>query len=155
MPRPPVITAAILVLAVLWAAGPAQAQPPGLLPVGRIKHVEGSAFIVRGGQPLPATVGADVAEADFLRTGPDGTVAVILKDETRVSIGPNTELGLTQFAYAPAEGRLAMVLRLLHGAMSYVSGRIAKLNPDAVRLETPSSVIGVRGTHALVKVGRS
>ena len=36
--------------------------------------------------------------------------------------------------------------------MAYVSGRIAKLMPEAVRLETPTSVIGVRGTHALVKV---
>jgi hypothetical protein len=41
---------------------------------------------------------------------------------------------------------------MARGALSYISGRIAALMPEAVKLETPSSVIGVRGTHALVKV---
>jgi CHASE2 domain-containing sensor protein len=40
------------------------------------------------------------------------------------------------------------VVRVARGALSYVSGRVATLMPEAVRLETPNSVIGVRGTHA-------
>jgi hypothetical protein len=76
----------------------------------------------------------------------------MLRDESRVSLGPNSELTLSAFAYAPSEGRLALALRMARGMLSYVSGRIAALMPEAVKLETPSSVIGVRGTHALVKV---
>lgn len=72
--------------------------------------------------------------------------------ESRLSIGPDSELALATFAYAPAENRLALVVRLTRGALAFVSGRIAKLMPEAVRLETPTSVIGVRGTHALVNV---
>jgi hypothetical protein len=34
-----------------------------------------------------------------------------------------------------------------------VSGRIAKLSPDAVRLETPSAILGVRGTQMVIRVG--
>ena len=47
---------------------------------------------------------------------------------------------------------MGLVLRMARGVLSYVSGRIAKLMPDAVRLETPTSVSGSAGTHALVKV---
>jgi hypothetical protein len=119
---------------------------------GRIKVVAGSATIVRAGSASPARVGALVYQSDTLRTGTDGRLAMTLRDETRLSMGPNTEITLSAFAFAPAEGQLSMVLRIARGALAYVSGRIAKLMPQAVRLETPTSVIGVRGTHALIRV---
>jgi hypothetical protein len=49
---------------------------------------------------------------------------------------------------------MALVLRLLRGAAAYVSGRIAQLAPGAVKIETPTSVIGIRGTHLLIGVGQ-
>jgi len=36
---------------------------------------------------------------------------------------------------------------------AYVSGRMAKLSPDSVRLETPAAIVGVRGTTVAIKVG--
>jgi hypothetical protein len=36
--------------------------------------------------------------------------------------------------------------------MAYVSGRIAKLSPDSIRLETPAAVMGVRGTTLALRV---
>lgn len=143
-------SAAALALWLLLAAAPLSAQSPDA--AGRVKAAVGAASIVRNGQAGPATVGEVVYASDVLRTGPDGQLAVMLKDESRLSIGPDSELALATFAYAPAESRLALVLRLTRGALAFVSGRIAKLMPEAVRLETPTSVIGVRGTHALVKV---
>jgi hypothetical protein len=124
-------------------------QPP---PVGRIKVVTGSAFIVRQGQPIPAQIGQMVFEADGLRTQGDGRIGVTLNDETRVSLGPGSEVRLDQFRYAPAEGRLGFVLKVVQGIVAYVSGRIAKLSPDSIRLETPSAVVGVRGTRLAIRV---
>jgi hypothetical protein len=142
--------AAAIVCLWLVAMGPSlKAQATG---AGRIKAVVGTCSIVRLGQATPAVVGALVHETDVLRTGGDGQLAVMLKDESRLSMGPNSELTLSTFTYVPSEGRLALVLRVARGMLSYVSGRIAKLMPEAVRLETPTSIIGVRGTHALVRV---
>ena len=103
-------------------------------------------FIVRAGATIPAELGQVVFEADTLRTGPDGRLASRLKDDTRLSLGPSSEIRLDRFAYAPAEGRLGFVLNVVRGAAAYVSGRIAKLAPDSVRLETPAAIVGVRGT---------
>jgi len=75
-----------------------------------------------------------------------------LKDDTRVSLGPNSEMRVDRFVYAPAEGRLGIVLNVVHGVMAYVSGRIAKLAPDSIRLETPAAVMGVRGTTLALRV---
>ena len=40
----------------------------------------------------------------------------------------------------------------VRGAAAYVSGHIAKLAPDAVRLETPTAIVGVRGTTVAILV---
>jgi hypothetical protein len=45
-----------------------------------------------------------------------------------------------------------MAMRFLRGVAVYVSGRIAKLAPDSIRLETPSAIVGVRGTTLAINV---
>ena len=119
---------------------------------GRIKVSTGSAFVVREGVSRPAQVGQIVFEADGLRTGGDGKVGLTLVDDTRLSLGPNSELKLERFTYAPADSAFGLVLKFVRGAATYVSGRIAKLSPDSIRLETPAAIIGVRGTTLAVSV---
>jgi len=138
-------------LAVVAATVPAFAQQPQSA-AGRIKVASGSAFIVRGGALLPAQAGQMVFEADGLKTGADGHVGITLKDDTRVSIGPGSEVRLDRFVFVPADGRMGLVLKVVRGVMAYVSGRIAKLSPDSIRLETPAAVVGIRGTTLALRV---
>ncbi|OFW27371.1 MAG: hypothetical protein A3H97_10950 [Acidobacteria bacterium RIFCSPLOWO2_02_FULL_65_29] len=128
---------------------PVFAQQPTA--AGRVKVASGSAFVVRGGTELPARAGENVFEGDVLRTGADGRLGVTLKDDTRVSLGPASDVRVDKFIYAPSEGNLALALKIVRGAAAYVSGRIAKLSPDAVRLETPAAIVGVRGTTLAIK----
>lgn len=130
-------------------AAPVFAQQPAA--AGRIKVASGSAFVVRGGAQLPARAGESVFEGDVLRTGADGRLGVTLKDDTRVSLGPASDVRVDKFIYAPSEGNLALALNIVRGVVAYVSGRIAKLSPDAVRLETPTAIVGVRGTTLAIK----
>ena len=136
-------------LALALAALPAFAQQPS---AGRIKVASGAVFIVRAGGLVQAQAGQDVFEADSLRTGADGRLGVTMNDDTRVSLGPSSEVSLDRFAYAPADGRFGFVLRVVRGVVAYVSGRIAKLSPDSIRLETPAAVVGVRGTALAIRV---
>jgi hypothetical protein len=133
------------------SGGLARAQPP--VPAGRVKVSTGTATVIRNGQALPAPVGTEVFESDSVRTGADGRLAVMLRDETRVALGPNSEVALTAFAYAPSESKLGVTLRIARGVLSYVSGLVAKLAPESVRIQTPTGIIGVRGTHVLLRVG--
>jgi hypothetical protein len=141
------IAGAVIIIGVpitAWAADPAAA--------GRIKLVSGPVFVVRGNMTTLATAGQAVFEADTLRTGANGRVGVTLNDDTRVSLGPDSEARLEQFLYAPAEKRGGLVLKIVRGLIAYVSGRIAKLSPDAVKLETPNAIVGVRGTTLTLRV---
>jgi hypothetical protein len=145
------VIAAMLFLA--GAAAPALANPEPAA-AGRVKVASGAAVIVRGGTTLPATVGAYVLESDSLRTGPDGRIGLTLKDDTRVSLGPDSEVRVDSFRYAPGEGRLALALQFVRGVAGYISGRIAKLAPNAVKLETPAAIVGVRGTSLAIRVSQ-
>jgi len=141
---------AVLTL-VIASAAPVHAQQASA--AGRIKVVSGAAFIVREAKLVPAQVGQEVYAADALRTGADGRIGVTLKDDTRFSLGPSSEVRLERFNFATADGAIGLALKFVRGAAAYVSGRIAKLSPDSIRLETPAAIVGVRGTTLAILVG--
>ena len=134
---------------VLAAAAPAAAQQP--VPAGHIKTVTGMAYVVRANGTTPAKPGDAIFASDTLRTA-DGAVGVTLRDDTRLSLGPNSEVRVDRYVYSPGEGGLGMVLKFIRGVSVYVSGRMAKLAPDSIRLEAPSAIVGVRGTTVAIKV---
>jgi hypothetical protein len=130
-------------------------QPPQAPPVvGLVKTLTGSAVVVRSGTQQPAAIGLPLNQGDTIKTGGNGRMGITLKDGTRLSLGANTEMRIDQFAFAPAQGRLGLALNLLRGVAAYISGRIAVLAPGSVKIETPTSVIGVRGTHLLIRAGQ-
>jgi hypothetical protein len=138
---------------VVLTTTPVYAQQPAAAAAGHIKVVTGSAFIVRQNTTLPAKPGDAVYAIDTLKTDADGTLGMTLMDDTRLSLGPSSEVRLERYVFAPAEGGLGMVLNFVRGVAAYVSGRMAKLAPDAIRLETPAAIVGVRGTTVAIKVG--
>jgi hypothetical protein len=140
----------VLVIAMLSAAPVAAEQA---VPAGHIKIATGAAYIVRQNTTIPAKPGDAVFPTDTLRTQANGVLGVTLADDTRVSLGPDSEMRLERYVFAPAEGAMGMVLNFVKGVAAYVSGRMAKLAPDAVRLETPAAIVGVRGTTVAIKVG--
>lgn len=121
-------------------------------PIGQVKTVVGVAEVLRAGQVIVAKVGLPLFESDLVRTGADGRLGITLRDETRLAFGPGTQLMLAKFAFEPAEEKLGLTVRLIRGTLSFISGRISKLSPASVTIETPTSVIGVRGTHIALKV---
>ena len=144
---------ASLVVGVLLAGRLSAPLEPQAQPAGYIKIVTGAAIVLRGGAELPARPGDAIYQDDVLRTGVDSRVGVTLKDDTRVSLGANSEIHLAEFEFHPAEGRLTLVMKLLRGVAAFITGRIAGLNPDGMRIETPASIVGVRGTHLAVQAG--
>jgi hypothetical protein len=135
---------------VIAATTSVRSQEPSA--AGRIKVVSGSAFVIRQTAAIPAEPGQTVFETDGLRTGTDGRIGVTLKDDTRVSLGPSSELRLQRFTYEPGRGSFGMVLQFVQGVAAYVSGRMAKLAPQSIRLETPAAIVGVRGTSLAIRV---
>ncbi|MGZ8441489.1 MAG: hypothetical protein ACXWXD_12020, partial [Candidatus Deferrimicrobiaceae bacterium] len=136
------VTAALLlgVLCLLPAAG---AAAPGET-IGMVRIASGDATVTRGEKMLPAVPGLKLMAGDTLGTGPDGSLGVILRDDSSLSIGPGSRLVLRSFHFSPSEGKFDLVARITRGTMAYLSGLIGKLAPEKARFETPTATIGIR-----------
>jgi hypothetical protein len=145
MKKFPACIAAICLLAPLLAYG-------SEMPVGSIKSVRGTASIIRNRTPIDTKPGARIFRNDSLKTGSDGSMAMVFRDDTLLSIGPDSELTVNEFLFSPAQGKLSFITRLLKGTAACVTGIIGKLSPESVRFETPVANIGIRGTSFAVKV---
>jgi len=121
--------------------------------IGVVRSASGDATVTRGENTFPGTPGLKLLVGDTLGTGRDGSLGVILRDDSSLSIGPGSRLVLRSFLFSPYEGKFDLVARITRGTMAYISGLIGKLAPEKARFETPTATIGIRGTRFAVKVG--
>ena len=119
---------------------------------GQIKVAKGSAFVQRDGQKLPASVGMKVRTADVLITGTDGAIGVTFLDNSLVSTGPNSVFAIDQYRFDGTTHEGAFDGALKKGTLAAVSGKMVKQAPESMRIRTPASIMGVRGTEFLVRV---
>ena len=144
-------TAALLLSALCLpaAAGTAVAGET----IGVVRTAAGAATVTRGEKTDPAAPGLKLMVGDTLATGRDGSLGVILHDDSSLSIGPESRLVLRSFLFSPSEEKFNLVARITRGTMAYLSGRIGKLAPEKARFETPTATIGIRGARFAVKGG--
>jgi hypothetical protein len=120
--------------------------------VGQIKVMAGTVYLERGGKRLPAQVGMAVRQSDSLITGFDGTAGVTFTDNSLLSVGPNSTLAIDRYAFDSTTHAGQFDASLKKGSLAVVSGKIVKQSPGAMRVHTPTSIMGVRGTEFAVKV---
>jgi hypothetical protein len=120
--------------------------------VGQIKSVRGTVHVEREGQRLAATPGMQVRQSDTLVTGADGAVGVTFLDNSLLSAGPGSVLAIERFSFNTTTHAGQFDASLRQGTLAVVSGKIVKQSPGAMRVRTPASVMGVRGTEFLVQV---
>ena len=120
--------------------------------IGQIKNTTGQVFLLRNNQQQPAKPGDTVEQADIIITGANGSFGMTLIDGTRLSAGPNTRIELKQFRFNPTTQEGESLTELHRGTLAIVSGQIAKRSPEAMKVQTPTTILGVRGTRFAVKV---
>ena len=140
---------ALLLLWILAVPGAAQAQT---FAIAQVKTLSGSAVLVRGGVETALKIGDDLFVKDVLRTGDDASLGISFRDNATISLGSKSELTLENFAFEPSKDQLSFLANLIQGTMLYVSGLIAKLSPEDVKIKTPVATVTVRGTRLLVRI---
>jgi hypothetical protein len=106
--------------------------------------------IERGGQAIPATPGARLQAGDVLKTGADGSVGLTMSDNSLLSAGPNSVLSLDRYDFDATTSQGQFDTTLTKGSLAVISGRIAKQSPEAMKVRTPASILGIRGTEFVV-----
>lgn len=87
--------------------------------------------------------GDPVRQDELIEVGTDGIGELVLRDDTKLALGPGARLLLDQFVYKPDIDGGAIVLNLVRGAFRFITGVAAK---PAYVIQTPTAAITVRGT---------
>ena len=115
--------------------------------VGTVIGQMGSTWNERDGQTEKVIMGYDLQMNDFLQTGEDGGMILSYKDDTKFTMGPNTELIIDEFAFdtsvVPIE--LAMNISVNVGTFTYESGSVSALGGE-VNINAGNATITVQGT---------
>lgn len=118
---------------------------------GVLKNIEGDVKIIRNGKSLIALPAGTVMEGDRIVTGRNSAAAVTLTDGTSLSAGPNASIDLMHYSYDQTTQNGSLLVNIVQGAVRVVTGIMGKTNPELIKVTTPTTVVGVRGTDFIVE----
>lgn len=137
---------------ILIAAMACLIAQPVLAEIGRIKNVTSGVQVLRDGRAIIARSGLKLEEGDVIRTGRRARVGITLSDDTRMALGPNSSIKLDEYEYDRRRQIGRSVTSINRGSLGITSGNITRTGRDRMRIRTPTSTLGVRGTTFVVEV---
>lgn len=139
----------LICLATACLLGVAHAQIAGQ---GTVKAISGTPQIARPDMPITfLQLGDAVNTGDVISTPSNSAVGLLMKDGTRMSLGANSQATLKEFAFDSTTQNGHLWMDLVKGTLRMITGAIAKTSPEQVKVTTPTSVVGVRGTDFIVQ----
>lgn len=130
----------------------ASANVFGQSSIGVIKTLKGEVSVLRGSETQTATLGAELFAADILQTSATGSVGILLHDDARLSLGPDSTMSLDQFSFDQQSHEGQANVSIKQGTLSVISGKLTEKRPGALQVKTPAAILAVRGTEFSVKV---
>jgi hypothetical protein len=119
---------------------------------GVVKTSKGLVMLDRSGQRHALNVGFPVEAGDRISTGPGGYAGITLRDDTLLTMGPNSSFVLDKFQFDPKTDSGNYLVSMFRGVFMVVSGLIARQSPESVEFRTPTATIGIRGTEFIVEL---
>ena len=119
--------------------------------IGKITTADGAVSVQRLDQTIQLNQGDFIYLNDVVSSNTTA-VGIAFADETTMSVDPNSTMVIDDFVYDPENPTTgSMNANVLEGNFSFVSGQIAKVGNDAMKVTTPVLTIGVRGTQVAGK----
>ena len=109
--------------------------------VVRVSAVEGDSSV---GQ---LSSGTKIFLGDEIEVASGGRMQIMLVDETVFTLGSGARLVIDEFVYDPASQTGSMTTNITKGAFRFVSGKLAKSSPKAMKVKLPSASLSIRGTQ--------
>lgn len=143
------ITTLAAAAALLGAAGRASAADEQH--VALFKSVVGHVYVQRADSQLPAAPGMQLFVADRLTSDVGASAGIVFRDGTLLTLGAGSDVKVRDYVFEPKQAKYAFSVYLAKGSAVYSSGKIGKLSPESVKVDTPTSTVGVRGTRFIIE----
>jgi hypothetical protein len=101
------------------------------------------------GKKGPIWPRSDVQFGELLETVTDGALHVRFIDESMLRLGSKSTLRIEEYVFDPNAGKQSQIINMAKGVMRFISGKLAR---EAIKIKTPTALIGIRGTDVEVAV---
>lgn len=118
--------------------------------VAFVKKLRGTAYVTREGKDVALALGVKLLEKDIIFTNAKSSLCLIFKDQTRISIGPESEFSIEKGDFTPKKE--SIVTNLSKGSVECITGLISKINPAAFKIKAKTATMGIRGTRFIINV---
>jgi len=119
---------------------------------GIFKSVSGAVTVEHGDKSkVTPKVGDKFFESDTIRTAEKATAGLIFNDNTLISVGQKSEFSIKEYKFEPSEKRGRFVGKVGSGTIACMTGLIAKMNPESMKMESKTATIGIRGTYFVME----
>lgn len=122
--------------------------------IGTVTEVSGLAVVKRGRESITVVRGLPVQVNDKVETKA-GRVKITFRDNTTILVTDSSSVVLDSFVYDSKSNSGKLAIRSESGTVRYTSGNIAHNNPNAVKINTPTAAIAVRGTDFVMSVSET
>lgn len=99
-------------------------------------------------------IGNSVAFGERFKTDSTGIIHMLFMDQSSMTLGPNSELVIDEFAFHPQDQRGNIAVNLIKGSLRVVGGFISKLTSpqgtNSALVRTATATIGIRGGISIV-----
>ncbi|HSG92307.1 MAG TPA: FecR domain-containing protein [Methylotenera sp.] len=87
-----------------------------------------------------------------MKTSSNAAVGILLHDDARLSLGPDSTMSLDQFSFDQKSHDGQANVSIKQGTLSVISGKLTEKRAGALQVKTPAAILAVRGTEFSVKV---
>ena len=122
--------------------------------IGQFDQTNGDVVVKRMGLTYVAAPGFSLNRGDSILTGAKSGAIFRLTDGSQYQVGPSTQFDVNAYRFKAGSTQpsdFAAKLRLVFGAIQIATGKIGQTFKENYVMETPLSVIGVRGTEFTVR----
>jgi hypothetical protein len=109
-------------------------------PVIVVNNVTGT---LKTQEPRELRVGIDVFADEIVKTAEKSVARIVFEDQTKLEIGPLSEVVLDRFVYDPNRSDSEVAVSIAKGIARFTTG---VLRHESYKINTPAATIGVRGT---------
>ena len=119
--------------------------------VGMVVVSRGTVTAVTDSDERALKQGDDFYLKEQIRTAGKSFAVLQFVDGAKVTVRPDTELVVEEYAYNSGAEDSA-TLNLISGGLRIITGAVAKSNPENYKIKTPTALMGVRGTEFVIQL---
>ncbi|PLX97553.1 MAG: hypothetical protein C0622_12825 [Desulfuromonas sp.] len=114
--------------------------------IGTVVAVRGEVSASNTSGERRLTLKSKIFLADTIRTGQNGRLQLLFKDNTLISLGAGTTMKIAEYEWDADKNDGRMTTRVEAGTFRILGGMITKHAPQNFSTETPAATIGIRGS---------